>query len=155
MKKLSSELKTLLEGSIEEWDSYDWNKLTPKQVENCAVFLKATDNFNKLKHLIEILLKTDNKFSVVCIFEKYPELIEQLQLAHIGVLLCVMCDHPRNCKYISDTQWKMISDYSQKYSHLYTQFNKPTMYQDNHSYQHKTQVNYIKDIFQGILLQKN
>lgn len=153
MKKLSSELKTLLEGSIEEWDSYDWNKLTPKQVENCAVFLKATDNFNKLKHLIEILLKTDNKFSVVCIFEKYPELIEQLQLAHIGVLLCVMCDHPRNCKYISDTQWKMISDYSQKYSHLYTQFNKPTMYQDNHSYQHKTQVNYIKDIFQGILLQ--
>nr|DAT07289.1 MAG TPA: hypothetical protein [Caudoviricetes sp.] len=153
MKKLSSELKTLLEGSIEEWDSYDWNKLTPKQVENCAVFLKATDNFNKLKHLIEILLKTDNKFSVVCIFEKYPELIEQLQLAHIGVLLCVMCDHPRNCKYISDTQWKMISDYSQKYSHLYTQFNKPTMYQDNHSYQHKTQVNYIKNIFQGILLQ--
>lgn len=153
MKKISSELKTLLEGPIEEWDSYDWNKLTPKQVENCAVFLKATDNFNKLKHLIEILLKTDNKFSVVCIFEKYPELIEQLRLAHIGVLLRVMCDHPRNCKYISDTQWKMISDYSQKYSHLYTQFNKPTMYQDNHSYQHKIQVNYIKNIFQDILLQ--
>lgn len=153
MKKLSSELKTLLEGSIEEWNSYDWNKLTPKQVENCAVFLKVTDNFSKLKHLIEILLKTDNKFSVVCIFEKYPELIEQLQLAHIGVLLRVMCDHPRNCKYISDTQWKMISDYSQEYSHLYTQFNKPTMYQDNHSYQHKTQINYIKNIFQGILLQ--
>lgn len=153
MKKISSELKTLLEGSIEEWNSYDWNKLTPKQVENCAVFLKATDNFNKLKHLIEILLKTDNKFSVVCIFEKYPELIEQLQLAHIGVLLRVMCDHPRNCKYISDAQWKMISDYSQEYSHLYTQFNKPTMHQDNHSYQHKTQVNHIKDIFQDILLQ--
>lgn len=153
MKKLSSELKTLLEGPIEEWNSYDWNKLTPKQVENCAVFLKATDNFNKLKHLIEILLKTDNKFSVVCIFEKYPELIEQLRLAHIGVLLRVMCDHPRNCKYISDTQWKMISDYSQEYSHLYTQFNKTTVYQDNHSYQHKTQINYIKNIFQGILLQ--
>lgn len=153
MKKLSSELKTLLEGPIEEWDSYDWNELTPNQTENCALFLKVTDNFDKLKCLVDVLLNLEQEYTVYCVFKRYPELIEQLQLTHVGILLRVVRDHPRNCKYISDTQWKMISDYSQEYSHLYTQFDKPTMYQDNHSYQHKTQVNYIKDIFQSILLQ--
>ena len=153
MKKLSSELKTLLEGSIEEWDSYDWCNLETNQAENCALFLKVTDNFDKLKCLVDVLLNLEQEYTVYCVFKRYPELIEQLQLTHVGILLRVVRDHPRNCKYISDTQWKMISDYSQEYSHLYTQFDKPTMYQDNHSYQHKTQVNYIKDIFQSILLQ--
>lgn len=153
MKKLSSELKTLLEGPIEEWDSYDWCNLEPNQAENCALFLKVTDNFDKLKCLVDVLLNLEQEYTVYCVFKRYPELIEQLQLTHVGILLRVVRDHPRNCKYISDTQWKMISDYSQEYSHLYTQFDKPTMYQDNHSYQHKTQVNYIKDIFQSILLQ--
>lgn len=123
MKKISSELKTLLEGTIEEWDLYDWNKLTPKQVENCAVFLKVTDNFDKLKHLIEILLKTENKFSVGCIFEKYPELIELLQLNQAEILIHCINKHPRNCKYFSDEQWQAISDFSQKYAHLQCVFN--------------------------------
>lgn len=128
MKKISSELKTLLEGSIEEWDSYNWNKLTPKQVENCAVFLKVTDNFNKLKHLIEILLKTDNKFSVVCIFEKYPELIDSLQLNQAEILIHCVYKHPRNCKYFSDEQWQAISDFSQKYAHSRYAVNAPQTY---------------------------
>ena len=60
MKKISSELKTLLEGPIEKWVSYDWNKLTPKQVENCTVFLKVTDNFDKLILLLTIFNKNQN-----------------------------------------------------------------------------------------------
>lgn len=151
--KLPHELKTLLRGSVEEWNSYDWSSLEVNQAINCALYLKISNQLDKLKCLIDTLLKLEQEYTVYCVFRRYPELIEQLQLTHIGVLLRVMCDHPRNCKYISDTQWKMISDYSQKYSHLYAQFNKPTMYQDNHSYQHETQVNYIKNIFQGILLQ--
>lgn len=118
MKKISSELKTLLEGPIEEWDSYDWNEITPNQIEKCAIFLKATDNFDKLKHLIEILLKTENKFSVGCIFEKYPELINSLQLNQAEILIHCIYKHPRNCKYFSDEQWQVISDFSQKYAHL-------------------------------------
>lgn len=128
MKKLSSELKTLLECSIEEWNSYDWNKLTPKQVENCAVFLKVTNNFDKLKHLIEILLKTDNKFSVVCIFEKYPELIKLLQLNQAEILIHCINKHTRNCKYFSDEQWQAISDFSQKYAHSRYAVNAPQTY---------------------------
>lgn len=151
--KLPHELKTLLQGSVEDWNSYDWSSLEVNQAINCVLYLKISNQLDKLKCLVDTLLKLEQEYTVCYIFKRYPELIERLQLAHIGVLLCVMCDHPRNCKYISDTQWKMISDYSQKYSHLYTQFNKPTMYQDNRSYQHKIQVNYIKNIFQDILLQ--
>lgn len=151
--KLPHKLKTLLQGSVEEWNSYDWSSLEVNQAINCALYLKISNQLDKLKWLIDTLLKLEQEYTVYCVFKRYPELIVQLQLAHISVLLRVMCDHPRNCKYISNTQWKMISDYSQKYSHLYAQFNKPTMYQDNHSYQHKTQINYIKNIFQGILLQ--
>lgn len=123
MKKISSELKTLLEGSIEKWDSYDWNELTPNQAENCAAFLKVTDNFDKLKYLIEILLNTENKFGVKCIFEKYPELIEPLQLNQAEILLYCIYKHPRNCKYFSDEQWQVVSDFSQKYAHLQYVFN--------------------------------
>ena len=151
--KLSHELKTLLQGSVEEWNSYNWSSLEVNQAINCALYLKISNQLDKLKWLIDTLLKLEQEYTVYCVFKRYPELIIQLQLAHIGVLLRVMCEHPRNCKYISDTQWKMISDYSQEYSHLYTQFNKPTMRQDNYSYQHETQINYIKNIFQGILLQ--
>ena len=150
--KLPHELKTLLQGSVEEWNSYDWGSLEVNQVINCVLYLKITNQLVKLKYLVDILLNLKQEYIVYCVFKRYPELIKQLQLTHIGVLLRVVCDHPRNCKYISDTQWKMISDYSQKYSHLYPQFDKPTMYQDNHSYQHKIRVNYIKNIFQSILL---
>lgn len=125
MKKLSSELKTLLEGPIEEWDSYDWNELTPNQTENCALFLKVTDNFDKLKHLIEILLKIENEFTVKCVFEKYPELIEPLQLNQAEILIHCIYKHPRNCKYFSDKQWQAISDFSQKYAHSRYAFNVP------------------------------
>lgn len=151
--KLPHELKTLLQGSVEEWNSYDWVSLEINQVINCMLYLKITNQLVKLKCLVDILLNLEQDYTVYCVFKRYPELIERLQLAHIGVLLCVMCDHPRNCKYILDIQWKMISDYSQKYSHSYPQFDKPTIYHDNYSYQHKTQVNYIKNIFQDILLQ--
>lgn len=133
MKKISSELKTLLEDSIEKWDSYDWNEITPNQIENCAVFLKATDNFDKLKHLIEILLKTKNKFSVGCIFEKYPELIDSLQLNQAEILIHCIYKHPRNCKYFSDEQWQAISDFSQKYAHSCYTFNTSQTYGSYHS----------------------
>lgn len=154
MKKISSELKTLLEGSIEEWDSYDWNKLTPKQVENCAVFLKVTDNFDKLKHLIDILLKTENKFSVACIFEKYPELIELLQLNQAEILIHCINKHPRNCKYFSDEQWQAISDFSQKCAHLQCVFNSVQthnrLYHNNMSL--KSQNNTLIYAFKNVIM---
>lgn len=151
--KLPHDLKTLLQSSIEEWNSYDWGSLEVNQAINCVMYLKVSNQLDKLKCLVDILLNLEQDYTVYCMFKRYPELIEQSQLTHVGVLLRIMCDHPRNCKYISDTQWKMISDYSQEYSHLYSQFNKPTMYQDNHSYQHERQIQYIKSIFHDIILQ--
>lgn len=153
MKKISSELKTLLEGPIEKWVSYDWNKLTPKQVENCTVFLKVTDNFDKLKHLIEILLKTENKFSVGCIFEKYPELINSLQLNQAEILIHCIYKHPRNCKYFSDEQWQAISDFSQKYAHSRYAFNAPQtcgLYHNNMSL--KSQNNTLICAFKNVIM---
>lgn len=150
--KLPHELQTLLQSPIEKWDSYDWATLEPNQADNCALFLKITNAFDKLKHLINILLNLDQEYTVYHIIKEYPELINQLQLTHVKTLLRVVRDHPRNCKYLSDMQWKIISDYSQEYSHLYPQFDKPMMYHNNHSYQHKTQINHINHTFQDILL---
>lgn len=77
MKKLSSELKTLLEGSIEEWNSYDWSSLEVNQAINCALYLKISNQLDKLKCLVDTLLKLEQDYTVYCVFKRYPELIEQ------------------------------------------------------------------------------
>lgn len=153
MNKIPSELKTLLEGPIEDWNAYDWNNLAPNQAENCVLFLKVTNNFDKLKRLIDILSKTENMFTVKCIFEKYPELIEPLQLNQAEILIKCIHKHPRNCKYFSDEQWQAISDFSQKYAHSRYAFNASQtygLYHNNMSLE--SQINTLICAFKNVIM---
>lgn len=150
--KLPHELKVLLQGPIENLNLYNWRSLEVNQTTNCALYLKITNQLEKLKQLFDILLNIDQEYTVFCVIVKYPELIEQLQLTHVGVILRVLSEHPRNCKYISDTQWKLISDYSQEYTHIFPQLQKSAIYHNNFSYYRERQIQYLKSIFHDIIL---
>lgn len=116
--KLSYELKTLLQSPTENLNSYDWTSLEINQIINCVMYLKVTNQLDKLGQLITTLLEKEQDHTAFCIFSKYPALISQTHLKQVDILLRVMSEHTRNCKYISDIQWKLISDYSQKHIHV-------------------------------------
>lgn len=139
--KLSQNIKELLQGTINELKEYNWSTLNTSQIIGCVQYLKSINNFDKINCLINLLLKIDYITAVNHIIEKYPELVEILQLTQIDVLLRCLYSHSRNCKYISDTQWKIISDYSQTHArshlqqtcviHYNSQFNSlPAIFQD-------------------------